>query len=149
MLRAASMYSLPDFFAAIPDPRRTHGRRHRLATILALAAGAHLAGMRGYRGMSDWAKSLGQRARARFGCRIENGHRVVPSEGIIRDVLIRIDPVELDKALNRWNDVYGKEDKSLAIDGKTMCNAIDDEGHQTHVMSVIGHDTKTCYTQKK
>jgi hypothetical protein len=149
MLRAVYMYSLPDFFAAIPDPRRTHGRRHRLATVLALAAGAHLAGMRGYRGMSDWAKSLGERARARFGCRIENGHRVVPSEGIIRDVLIRIDPVELDKALNRWNDVYGKEDKSLAIDGKTMCNAIDDEGHQTHVMSVIGHDTKTCYTQKK
>jgi hypothetical protein len=64
-------------------------------------------------------------------------------------VLIRVDPVELDKALNRWNDVYGRKDTSLAIDGKTMCNAIDDEGHQTHVMSVIGHETKTCYTQKK
>ncbi len=149
MLRAASMYSLPDFFTAIPDPRRTHGRRHRLATVLAIATGAHLAGMRGYRGMSDWAKSLGQRARARFGCRLENGHRVVPSEGIIRDVLIRVDPVELDKALNRWNEVYGKKDKSLAIDGKTMCNAIDAAGHQTHVMSVVGHGTKTCYTQKK
>jgi hypothetical protein len=30
-----------------------------------------------------------------------------------------------------------------------MCNAIDEQGHQTHIMSVIGHQTKNCYTQKK
>jgi hypothetical protein len=30
-----------------------------------------------------------------------------------------------------------------------MCNALDINGHQTHVMSVVGHHTKTCYTQKK
>jgi Druantia protein DruA/DDE_Tnp_1-associated len=149
MLRASYMYSLPEFFAAIPDPRRTHGRRHRLACVLAIAAGASLAGMRGYKGMADWARSLGQRARARFGCRIENGQRVVPSEGIIRSVLIRVDPVALDRALARWNEVYGTEDRSLAIDGKTMCNAIDDEGHQTHVMGVVGHTSRSLYTQKK
>ena len=37
----------------------------------------------------------------------------------------------------------------LAIDGKTMCNAIDDQGYQTHIMSAVGHQSKTCYTQKK
>ena len=36
----------------------------------------------------------------------------------------------------------------LAIDGKTMGNAIDDQGYQTHIMSAIGHQTKACYTQK-
>ena len=36
-----------------------------------------------------------------------------------------------------------------AIDGKTMCNALDAEGRPTHVMSVVGHQTQTCYTQKK
>jgi hypothetical protein len=30
-----------------------------------------------------------------------------------------------------------------------MCNAIDDQGHQTHVLSVVGHQSKNCYTQKK
>jgi hypothetical protein len=25
-----------------------------------------------------------------------------------------------------------------------MCNAIDDQGYQTHIMSAIGHQTKTC-----
>ena len=58
MLSAQQMQSLPNFFADIPDPRRTQGRRHRLSTVLAIAAGATLCGMRGYLAISDWAKSL-------------------------------------------------------------------------------------------
>jgi hypothetical protein len=30
-----------------------------------------------------------------------------------------------------------------------MCNAIDEQGYRTHIMSAIGHQTKCCYTQKK
>lgn len=48
-----------------------------------------------------------------------------------------------------WNKIYGEEDESLAIDGKVMCNAIDKNGKQTHIMSVIRHNSKCCYTQKK
>jgi hypothetical protein len=149
MLNAQHMRSLPHFFADIPDPRRTQGRRHRLANVLAIAAGAVLCGMRGYRAISDWANSLGAKARERFRCRREKGRYVVPSEYVIRDVLIRVDPLHLDRALQRWNEAYGQQDESLAIDGKTMCNAIDEQGHQTHIMSVIGHQSKNCYTQKK
>lgn len=149
MLKAEQMRSLPQFFADIPDPRRAQGRRHRLCTVLAIATGAVLCGMRGYKAISDWANGLGQKARERFRCRREHGKYVVPSEYVIRDVLVRVDPSHLDRALQRWNEAYGKQDKSLAIDGKTMCNAIDEQGHQTHIMSVIGHETKACYTQKK
>jgi len=149
MLQANQMQSLPSFFAAIPDPRRAQGRRHRLATVLAIAAGASLCGMRGYRAFADWAKSLGKRARRRFGCRYTKGRYLVPSESILRDVLIRVDPVHLDSALQRWNQTYAQEDESLAIDGKTMCNAIDELGHQTHILSAVGHQSKNCYTQKK
>lgn len=149
MLTAYQMQSLPSFFSDIPDPRRCQGRRHRLSNVLAIAAGAILCGMRGYRAISDWANSLGQKARERFNCRREGGCYIVPSESIIRDVLIRVEPTHLDRALRRWNEVYAGQDESLAIDGKTMCNAIDDQGHQTHVMSVIGHQSKICYTQKK
>ena len=149
MINAEHMRSLPQFFADIPDPRRTQGRRHRLPNVLAIAAGAVLCGMRGYKAISDWADSLGAKARERFRCRREKGRYVVPSEYVIRDVLIRVDPLHLDRALQRWNEAYGEQDKSLAIDGKTMCNAIDKQGHQTHIMSAIGHQTKSCYTQKK
>lgn len=149
MLTAEQMQSLPYFFSDMPDPRRKQGRRHRLRTVLAISAGAVLCGMRGYSAISDWAKSLGTKARRRFGCRYENGHYVVPSESIIRNVLIRVHPGHLDRALQRWNQAYAGEDQSLSIDGKTMCNAIDEQGYQTHIMSVVGHQTKTCYTQKK
>jgi len=149
MLKAEQMRSLPQFFADISDPRRIQGRRHRISTVLGIAAGAILCGMRGYRAISDWADSLGQKARERFRCRCEHGRYVVPSEYVIRDVLIRVDPLQLDGALQQWNEAYGKQDESLAIDGKTMCNAIDDQGYQTHIMSAIGHQTKNCYTQKK
>ena len=72
MLSAEQMRSLPDFFAEIPDPRRAQGRRHPLPTVLAIAAGATLCGMRGYKAIADWAKSLGPKARERFGCRSRN-----------------------------------------------------------------------------
>ena len=149
MLKAEQMRSLPFFFQEIPDPRRAQGRRHFLPTVLAIAAGAILCGMRGYQAISDWAESLSPKARERFNCRRENGRYVVPSLSVIRDCLIRVDPVHLDRALQRWNQAYGREDTSLAMDGKTMRNAIDEEGHQTHIMSVVGHQSKGSYTQKK
>ena len=148
-LTAEQMQSLPEFFRQISDPRRAQGRRHPLPAVLAIATAAVLCGARGYKAIADWANALSPRARARFRCRYREGKYWVPSESILRDVLIRADPAELDQAFQRWNAQYGAVDESLAIDGKTLCNAIDDEGRQTHVMSVIGHQTKQCYTQKK
>ncbi len=148
-LSAYHMKSLPYFFKEINDPRRVQGRRHRIETVVSIAAAAILCGMRGYSAIDDWAKALSQHARARFGCRFQNRKYIVPSESIIRDVLIRIDPVELDQSLQRWNEEYGSRDESLAIDGKTMCNAIDDDGRRIHIMSAVGHQSGQCYTQKK
>jgi hypothetical protein len=105
--------------------------------------------MRGYQAISDWAESLGPKARERFNCRHDHGRYLVPSLSVIRDCLIRVEPVHLDCALQRWNQAYGTEDQSLAIDGKTMRNAIDEQGHQTYIMSVVGHQSKACCTQKK
>lgn len=149
MLTADQMRSLPDFFTKVPDPRTPQGRRHRLATVLAIVAGATLCGMRGYKAISDWAKNLGPKARQRFRCRYEKGVFIVPSESIIRNILIRVEPDHLDRALQQWNALYADTDESLAIDGKTMCNAMDQQGQQTHIMSVVGHQSKNCHTQKK
>jgi hypothetical protein len=73
----------------------------------------------------------------------------VPSRTVIRNALIDVEPDQLDRALNAWNAQYGQIDESLAIDGKTMCNAIDENANQTHIMSAIGHQSGQCYTQKK
>jgi hypothetical protein len=100
-------------------------------------------------GRSPTGLKVSGKRRARFGCRREKGRYVVPSEYIIRDVLIRVAPAHLDRALRRWNEVYAGEDESLAVDGKTLCNALDEEGRPTPVMSVVGHPTQTGYTPRK
>jgi hypothetical protein len=148
-LSAEHMQSLPEFFTPIPDPRRAQGRRHPLPAVLAIATAAVLCGARGYKAISDWAQALSPRARARFRCRYRKGKYWVPSESILRDVLIRVDPVALDQAFQHWNAQFGVVDESLAIDGKTLCNALDEAGCQTHIMSAVGHQSKQCYTQKK
>jgi hypothetical protein len=92
---------------------------------------------------------LGTGLGARFRCRYRNGRYEVPSRTIFRDVLTRVQPGVLDQALQGWNAQYASEDEGLAIDGKTMCNAIDEQGRQTHILSAVGHESKTCHTQKK
>ena len=149
MLTADQMRILPDFFNDIADPRSRSGRRHRLSSVLSIAAAATLCGMKGYKAMAGWAKDLGEKARGRLGCRRVDGQYVVPSESIIRDVLIRVDPAVLDAALQKWNAAFAPQDKCIAVDGKTMCNAIDDKGQQIHIMSAVGHQSAVCYTQKK
>ena len=63
--------------------------------------------MRGYKAISDWADALGQQTRERFDGRRENGRYVVPSEYVIRDCLVRIEPGALNRALNEWNRAWG------------------------------------------
>jgi hypothetical protein len=148
-LTAEQMRSLPGFFKGIGDPRRAQGRKHPVNVVLAIAAGAVLCGMRGYKAISDWAQTLSPKARERLGCYYSHRKESVPSESTIRNVLIRIAPVELDQALQLWNAQFAGIDESLAIDGKTMRNAVDDTGRQIHIMGVVGHQSKQSYTQKK
>ena len=149
MLTADQMRALPDFFADIPDPRRAQGRRHPLPAVLAVATAAVLCGMRGYQAIGRWAQDLSQRLRARLRCRYRDRTYLVPSRTVLREVFIRVDPDRLDQALRAWNAQFAAEDEGLAIDGKTLGNAIDEEGRQTHILGVVGHQTGRCHTQKK
>jgi len=149
MLTAQQMRILPDFFSDIKDPRSRSGRRHRLSSVLSIATAATLCGMKGYKAIAGWAKDLGDKACERLGCRRVNGKYVVPSESAIRGVLIRVDPTVLDAALQKWNAAFAPKDQCLAVDGKTMCNAVDDKGQRTHIMGAVGHQSALCHTQKK
>ena len=174
MIPADTMRSLPDFFADIDDPRRRQGRRHPLPVVLAIAAGATLCGARGYKAMAEWAADLSPRARERFRCRHRGGRYEVPSEFVIRDVLVRVDPDQLDRALQRFHAERGDGGEAVAIDGKTMRNAIyRDEPEadaaepaangaaepaagrigagecQVHFLGAVGQGSGVTHTQKK
>ena len=165
MLNPQEMRSLEHCFTGVTDPRRGEGRRRRLPVMQGIAAGATLCGMEDYKAMPDRANALGQKACERFGCRRENGFHMVPSQFVIRDCLVRIEAGALDRALKAWTESWARGGvqagggaqagagngpcaEALTMDGKTMKNAIDAAGHQTHIMSVVGHDTKRCCAQK-
>ena len=150
-LTAVQMRALPESFQAICDPRRAAGRRHPLRAVLAIAAGATLCGMRGYKAIGQWAQGLGQKGAQRIGCRRDPDTRqyLIPSVSVIREVLMRVDPQALDRALGGWNALWAARDRSLAIDGKTLRGATDEQGSQVHVMSAVGHESRAAYTQKK
>ncbi|MGB5832291.1 MAG: Druantia anti-phage system protein DruA [Thiohalocapsa sp.] len=112
MLRAQQMRSLPAFFTDFPDPRRGQGRRHPLPVVLAVSAAAVLCGARGYKAIAAWAQDLSQQARARFRCRYRNGRYEVPGRTRIRDVLTRVDPDELDRALQGWHAQLAEADEA-------------------------------------
>ena len=149
MLSAAQMRSLPEFFHPIDDPRRRQGRRHALPTVLALATAATLCGMRGYKAISEWVDDLSPKVLERFRVRRRNGQHRAPSLSAMRSLLIRVDPAQLDAALRAWHQAHGSGDTALAIDGKTLRGALDDEGRQAHVLGIVGHDSKTPLEQKK
>lgn len=59
--------------------------------------------------------------------------------------------VRMEKAASRSKLLecfVNTEDQSLAIDGKTMCNAVDKTGRQTHIMHIVAHDTVLCISQE-
>jgi hypothetical protein len=66
---------------------------------------------------------------------------------VVREVLTRVDPQELDQALQRWNLQQATIDEGLAIDGMTMCDAIDAAGRQAHILGVVGHQAQRCDSQ--
>ena len=164
MLSADTMRSLPEYFLDIDDPRRRLSLRQRLHAVL---AGATLCGARGYKAMAEWAADLSSRARERFRCRRRGGRYEVPSQFVIRDVLVRVGPDQLDRALQRFHADHGTDDDAIAIDGKTMRNAeqadeeaaarADDRGgpataktggneFQTRILSAVGQTSGATYT---
>lgn len=120
MLTAQHLRALPQFFKDVPDPRRLAGRRHPLSAVLAIAAGAYLCGARGYKAMGAWAEQLSQSARQGLRCRCERNHYRVPSESIIREVLLRVDRGDLERALQGWNTRFATSDASLLLQGQAL-----------------------------
>ena len=105
--------------------------------------------MRGDKAISEWVDDLSPRVLQRFRVRRRDGQDRPPSLSAMRSLLIRVDPVQLDAALRPWHEAHGAADSALAIDGKTIRGAIDDDGKQAHVLGIIGHDTKAPWGQKK
>lgn len=123
------MRSLFERLEGMKDWRHRIGRRHRLATVIAIVALACLAGVgQGYRAVSRFAKRLNKHQRRQLKCWIhpDTGEPHVPSEAVFERVLQRIPRSEIEPIAVQWqNDVLGKvpESDAVVIDGKQVCGA--------------------------
>ncbi|MDE0308378.1 MAG: DUF4338 domain-containing protein [Acidiferrobacterales bacterium] len=149
-LNANDYCSLYEYFDAVDDFRSEQGKRYSLACVLSLIAAATLSGARGYKGIWIWCDGLSQANRRHFRCFYARGERHVPSITVIRNVIMKVDPEQLQKQINNFcSKHFGTNDKeAVAVDGKTLCGSGGDNQRQTPVMNIVGHQSGHVYAKK-
>lgn len=124
-LAPPQLSSLRERFAQVTEFRKGQGKRHRIATVLAMAACAKMAGvMGGYSGVASYANNLTRPQRRGLHCWFNEKTREyeVPSESCFLRVLQGVSPLEVEAITLAWQDeVLGPNtDPLVAIDGKTV-----------------------------
>jgi len=130
---------------AVPEPRRRHGTRHRLAVVLAYAVAAVLAGADSVTAISEWAAEAPEEVLAALGARWDRRgrRRVAPSPATFRRILKRVDATAVAAAFGTWlagqlatvsADLDGLV---IALDGKTMRGARTAEEKAPHLLAAM------------
>lgn len=109
--------SLWDYFAELPDPRRTQGRRHKILDILAIALCAVLCGADEFTEIEEFGET--REAWLRQFLELPHG---IPSHDTFGRVFAALDPTAFGRCFMTW--VRGVAELSagaiVAIDGKAV-----------------------------
>lgn len=112
--------SLFEYLREVPEYRRARGVRHSLASVLAIAVAAKLAGAQGPTAMAEFAARLDQRqlAAVRAFRSPTTGRLTPPSRASMHRILSALDPDALDEAIRRFTAASQPATGALALDGK-------------------------------
>ena len=126
----------------MPEFRGTRGRRYPLATTLAIAVAAKLAGYHGTRAFAEFAKGLTQHQlralRAFYSRRL--GRFTAPTATAFFKVLVALDPDVLDRAARTWAAQHSRAGEPVAIDGKRIRRAARQDPHgKHHLVAAVEH----------
>lgn len=132
--------------AVVADPRDPRGIRYPLASMLATAVCAVMAGACTFAAMADWVRDLDPPAWVKLGF---TGKLPVPST--LWRLLTRVDDTELSVVVTRWVrartasvPVSGRRwRRVIAIDGKVLRGAKLPDGRQVHLLSAFDTSTGT------
>jgi len=103
-------------FAALPDTRGRHGRRHSLAAILTLATAAMLSGARSLYAIGQWGRLQPPVVLRDLGFT----RSATPSVSTLHVVFRGLDVVAFERALSQWAQARAPNRPRLAIDGKGL-----------------------------
>ncbi len=135
--------SLRERFAEVAEFRKGQGKRHRIPTVLAIAACAKMAGvMGGYAGIASYARNLTRPQRRALHCWYNHrtGQYEVPSESCFLRVLQGVSQMEVEAITLAWQEqVLGPNtDPLVAIDGKTLKHS------KVHLVGAISLPSHRC-----
>ncbi len=152
-------------FAAVPDPRRLRGIRHRVSTILAIAAAAVVCGARSFTAIGEWAADAPQWVLAALGARWHPlyGRFIAPHEATVRRTICAVNGAQFDQVINAWLAERAAEGAqpdddagdgsgllpAVAVDGKTVRGAWRADGSQVHLLSAISHGSGLVLAQRE
>ncbi|MGH3282105.1 MAG: ISAs1 family transposase [Trebonia sp.] len=148
---------LLELLAVVSDGRSGQGRDHPVAAVLALAAAAVVAGMKGYTAISGWVADVPPEVLADLYMRAGAVPGRPPSKTTIWRVVTDADAGALDAAAGTWlTDLAGlatpaaaEDGRPLALtqvrlDGKAIRGAKDADGKQVRLLAaMIGPDAAT------
>jgi predicted transposase YbfD/YdcC len=139
--------------AMLPDPRDRRGRRHPLASVLAVSAAAVLAGARSVTPIAEWAADAPWPVLVALGVRRDPLTRRchVPGEATIRRVLARVDGDAVDASIGAWLADRlrpPRHRRVLAVDGKRLRGSAR-SGHQVHLLAALDHHDGAVLAQRE
>ena len=124
-LAAPRLRSLFEFLGEVPEFRHRQGRRYLLASVLAMAVAARLAGYRGVTAFAEFAKRLDQdqlKAVRSFWSKTKEIY-TAPTTTTFHNILAALPPDTLDNAVSRWTSQHSVDQAPVAMDGKDVRGA--------------------------
>jgi predicted transposase YbfD/YdcC len=142
---------LVKLFGSVSDGRSGQGRDHPVAAVLALAAAAVVAGMKGYTAIAGWVKDVPPPVLADLYLRAGASPARPPSKATIWRVLTDADADAFDATVGSWlmSTLPGEPSAPAAeeddpaelvpvrLDGKTVRGARDAAGDQRHLLAAL------------
>lgn len=136
------------YLSQVPDPRGRKGRRHSFSAMLTAVVCGLLCGARGYAGLVEWLHDLDVDIWHLMGFT-----RRPPKLDAFRDLLMRLDPGNLDHALRQWiNTDLQITDEALtlagvSLDGKSLCATLRRHSKVVHLLSAVDDQTGYALSQ--
>jgi len=146
--------SLLEYLADVPDPRRSRGTRHRLASVLAFAVAAVMAQADSVTAIAEWAGDAPAEALAALGApRDRRGRLARPSRSTFRRVLRKLDGQAVAAAFGAWLTArvlagLDAEPLVIALDGKAVRGAKSKDGKAPHLLAAMITGARAVIAQK-
>jgi len=145
LLEDATLMSLFDIFATIPDPRSSHGLRYELPYLLTCLVAAMLCNCNSTVAAAQWCREQRPRLARLFAPR----RFLCPCDSLSRWLLPRLSAEHLEWALADWvrATLVATDDDPIALDGKTVRGA-SAAGHTApHLLSFCTHQSQESLLQ--